>query len=102
MSILDGTLAQTSGAADSVLGLAKAVGMDPAKAEKAVMHLTHFHCRDGDTVANTARATGLEAATLSSIVEQIGGVDGLTAMAGTLSAGGNKLGQGSFLDGIFG
>ncbi|MEM7702882.1 MAG: hypothetical protein AAF251_13160 [Pseudomonadota bacterium] len=102
MSILDGTLAQTSGAANSVLGLAKTVGMDAAEAEKAIMSLTHYHCRDGDTVANTARATGLETATLSSVVEQIGGADGLTTMAGTLSAGGNKLGQGSFLDGIFG
>jgi len=102
MSILDGTLARTSGAADTVLGLAKSVGIDPAKAEKAIMVLTACHVRQGDTVAIAAQQTGLNADALSGIVSQIGGDQGLTEMAGYLSMNGNKLGQGSFLDGMFG
>ena len=51
MSILDATLARTSGAADSVIGLARELGIDAAKAEKAIMALARYYGRDGDTFA---------------------------------------------------
>lgn len=96
MSILDATLARTSGAADSVIGLARELGIDAAKAEKAIMVLARYYGRDGDTIGMAAPQTGFDAATLNSIVTALGGEEALGAVADELSGGLRGLGQGSF------
>lgn len=96
MSILDSTLARTSGAADTVLGLAKELGLDPALAEKAIIVLAQSHVANGDTIALAVQKSGLDASVLTSIAAQVGGDAGLTALAERLSTGLNSLGQGNF------
>ncbi|MEM1196260.1 MAG: hypothetical protein AAGH57_09175 [Pseudomonadota bacterium] len=96
MSILDSALARSSGAADSVLGLAKEVKLDPALAEKAVIILAQSHIAPGDTMALATQKTGLDASVLTSVAAQAGGDAGLTAIAERLSNGLNTLGQGNF------
>ena len=85
MSILDGILKQVAGAPDDVANLAAKVGIDPALAEKAIAALGQAHQEPGDTVAGAAARTGLDAGTLGSIVEQIGGEGSLGEFARMLS-----------------
>ncbi|MCB2088584.1 MAG: hypothetical protein R3E18_09630 [Sphingomonadaceae bacterium] len=81
MSIFDSILKQVAGAPDDVTNLASKLGIDPAMAEKAIAALGQSHQMEGDTVELAAAKTGLDAGTLSSIVEQIGGEGSLTSFA---------------------
>ena len=72
MSLLDGILGQVGGNVD-IANLAAKVGLDPALAEKAVTALGAAHPQPGDTVATAAAKTGIDTATLTQIVEHIGG-----------------------------
>ena len=102
MSILDATLASTPGASDTVVGLSKDLGIDPARAEKAIMVLARSYTDAGDTMALAAAKTGMDKATLEGLVVKLGGDEGLSAVAETLSQNGRSLGRGSFLEGLFG
>ena len=95
MSILDATLARTSGATDSVLGIAKDLGLDAAKVEKAIMILARYYGR-GDTIGMAAPQTGFDAETLGKIETSLGGEDALGDVADELSMGLRGLGQGNF------
>lgn len=96
MSILDTTLARTPGASDTVLALSKELGMDAAAVEKALMVLTHSYTSEGDTMTLAAAKTGLDKATLTSIVTALGGEAALAALADNLSSGLGVLGRGNF------
>lgn len=80
MSRLDGILGQLAGKVD-VANLASKVGLDPALAEKAVAALGAAHPQPGDTVSAAAAQTGIDSATLSRIVEQIGGEGALAKIS---------------------
>ena len=80
MGLLDSILGQVGSPAD-VANLAAKVGIDPAMAEKAIAALGVAHHEPGDTVAGAAAKTGLDAGTLSQIVEQIGGEGSLGEFA---------------------
>lgn len=81
MGLLDGILKQVGGAPDDVANLASKVGIDPALAEKAVAALGQAHDEPGDTVETAAARTGLDAGTLGTIVEQLGGEGSLDEFA---------------------
>ena len=83
MGLLDSILGQVGSPAD-VANLAAKVGIDPAMAEKAFAALGVAHHEPGDTVAGAAAKTGLDAGTLSQIVEQIGGEGSLGRFADML------------------
>ena len=76
MSILDGLLSQVSGNVD-IANLASKVGLDPAMAEKAVAALGAAHSQPGDTVDTAAARTGIDAGTLTQVVEHLGGESAL-------------------------
>ena len=78
MGLLDSILGQVGSPAD-VANLAAKVGIDPAMAEKAIAALGVAHHEPGDTAK-----TGLDAGTLSQIVEQIGGEGSLGRFADML------------------
>lgn len=84
MGILDGILGQVSEHAD-VANLAAKLGIDPAVAEKAITALGVAHQEPGDTIAGAAARTGLDAGTLSTIVQQIGGEGSLGEFARMLA-----------------
>ncbi|MEO0871243.1 MAG: hypothetical protein AAFY19_04675 [Pseudomonadota bacterium] len=96
MSILDASLARTSGTADTVTDLAKELKLDAAMVEKAIMALSQASISPGDTVARAASQSGLSSEVLSSIVTALGGETGLGVVAEDLSAGLRSLGQGNF------
>jgi hypothetical protein len=72
MGIFDSILGQLGEHAD-VGNLASKLGIEPAMAEKAIAALGQSHGEPGDTIAGAAAKTGLDAGTLNSIVQQIGG-----------------------------
>ena len=80
MGIFDSILGQVSEHAD-VANMASKLGIDPAMAEKAIAALGQSHAEPGDTIAGAAAKTGLDAGTLNSIVEQIGGEGSLGQFA---------------------
>lgn len=84
MSMLDGILKNIGGAPDDIANLAAKVGLDPKTVEKAVATLGQTHQMQGDTVDLAAARTGLDAGTLSTIVEQIGGEGSLTEFANAI------------------
>ena len=98
MSILDGILKNIGGAPDDVANLAEKVGMDPALVEKAIGVLGQTHQMQGDTVELASAKTGIDAASLSKIVEHIGGEGSLTNFASMLDLDGD----GSVMDDITG
>ncbi|MEM6586355.1 MAG: hypothetical protein AAF692_11425 [Pseudomonadota bacterium] len=100
MSILDATLARTSGTADSVLAVSKELGLDAANVEKAIMVLARYYGR-GDTIGMAAPQTGFDAETLGKIVTALGGEDALGEVADTLSSNLRGLGQGNFFKDVF-
>ncbi|WP_435418242.1 hypothetical protein WAB17_01295 [Parerythrobacter aurantius] len=81
MSMLDGILKNIGGAPDDIANLAAKVGLDPKMVEKAVATLGQTHQMQGDTVELASAKTGLDAGTLKTIVEQIGGEGSLTQFA---------------------
>jgi len=95
MSILDATLARTSGSTGSVLGIAKELSLDAAKVEKAIMVLARYAGR-GDMITIAAPQTGFDTDKLAKIVTALGGEDVLGEIADELSGGLRGLGQGNF------
>ncbi len=79
MGLLDGILGQLGGA--NIGGLAEKLGISPEIAEKAVAALGQSHAEPGDTIAGAAAKTGLDASTLSQMMEQLGGEGGLGQIA---------------------
>lgn len=57
----------------TVKNMADKLGIDARDAEKAIAALGEAHHQPGDTVAQAADKTGLDAGTLQQIVDQIGG-----------------------------
>ncbi|MEO0591429.1 MAG: hypothetical protein AAFZ11_12850 [Pseudomonadota bacterium] len=96
MSIIDASLARTSGAADTVLGLARELGMDAAQLESAVMALARTFVSADDTIDLATKRTGLSSEALSKIVAALGGEAALGVIADDLSTGLRGLGQGNF------
>ncbi|MEM7687929.1 MAG: hypothetical protein AAF291_02810 [Pseudomonadota bacterium] len=96
MSILDTTLARTPGASDTVIGLSRELGMDPALVEKALMVLTQCYTAQGDTMTLAATKTGVDTTTLNKIVSALGGEAALASLADNLSGGLGDLGRGDF------
>ena len=81
MSIIDASLARTSGAADTVLGLAKELGMDAAQVEKAVMALAQASVSAGNTIDLVGAGGGLSAGVLSAIAARLEGESALKEIA---------------------
>ncbi len=98
MGLFDSVLKQIAGSPDTVASLAEKVGVDPGLAEKAVAALGASHAEPGDTVELASAKTGLDARTLSHIVEQLGGEGALAAIAGQLNENPELAGVLSFLD----
>jgi len=96
MSILDASLARTTGTADTVIGLAKELNLDAALVEKAIMALAQASISSGDTNARAAAQTGLSSEVLSQLMTALGGDTGLSVVAEDLSGGLRSLGQGNF------
>jgi hypothetical protein len=81
---------------DSILGaahdhptlknMADKLGIDQRQAEQAIAALGEAHHQPGDTVEMAAQKTGLSAATLSQIVDQIGGEGSLAQFSQMLDA----------------
>jgi hypothetical protein len=89
MGIFDGIvqgLEQQAGAA-----IAAKLGIDPAMAQAAIGALTQSHSQPGNTVTQAAQNSGIAPDVLSQIVEQVGGVGGLGALAGALTGAGGPL-----------
>ncbi|KUO55246.1 MAG: hypothetical protein APF78_00945 [Sphingomonadales bacterium BRH_c3] len=84
MSLFDGILKNIAGAPDDVRNLARAVGIEPAMAEKAIAALGHSHQMQGDTVELASARTGLDTSVLSQIVEHIGGEGSLMEFSNLL------------------
>lgn len=97
MGILDGILSQVSDHSD-VANLAAKLGIEPAIAEKAIAALGVSHQESGDTIAGAAAKTGLDAGTLTQIVQQIGGEGSLAEFASMLSNNPQASGLLSMLD----
>lgn len=89
MSLLDGILKNIGGAPDDVANLAEKVGMDPGMVEKAIGVLGQTHQMEGDTVELASAKTGIDAGSLSKIVEHIGGEGSLTNFASMLDLDGD-------------
>ncbi len=102
MSLLDGILKNIGGAPDDIANLAAKVGLDPTTVEKAVATLGQTHQMQGDTVDLAAARTGLDAGTLGTIVEQIGGEGSLTEFANAIRGILDKDGDGNPLDDLAG
>jgi len=83
MGIFDSILGQVGQHAD-VGNLASKLGLSPEMAEKAIAALGQSHTEAGDTIEGAAAKTGLDAGTISQIVEQIGGEGSLGEYAKTL------------------
>lgn len=97
MSMFDQILGAAQG--HPALGnMAEKLGIDPAMAERAVAALGEAHQQPGDTIAQAAEKTGLDAGTLGQIVEQIGGEGSL----GRFSQMIDQDGDGNPLDDIAG
>lgn len=106
MSMLDGILSQAGSSAD-IANLAAKLGIDPVMAEKAVAALGTAHQQPGDTVESASRQTGLSAAVLAQIVEQIGGEGSLGEFARMIQDDPSKIsaffdrdGDGSAMDDV--
>jgi hypothetical protein len=85
MGLLDGILGQLGGNID-LAAMAGKLGIDPALAEQALTALGQSHPEPGDTIQGAAAKTGLDAATLGQIVEQLGGEGMLAQLSEKLQA----------------
>jgi hypothetical protein len=84
-SMLDGILKNIGGAPDDVAGLAAKVGLDPKLVEKALASLSQTVSAPGDTVDLAAQQTGIAKDALAKVVQQLGGENGLSAIASQVS-----------------
>ncbi|MEM6857688.1 MAG: hypothetical protein AAF559_07435 [Pseudomonadota bacterium] len=81
MSILDASLARTSGTANTVLGLAKELGMDAAQVEKALMALAQGSVSASNTIEMVGAGGGLSAGVLSALAARLEGESALKEIA---------------------
>lgn len=83
--------------------MADKLGIDSRQAEEAIAALGEAHHQDGDTIGIAAERTGIPAATLSQIVEQIGGESSLGQFSQMLAAdhSGNPFDEGGFAGKLF-
>jgi hypothetical protein len=73
MSILDASLARTSGAHNTVLDLSRELGLDPAMTEKALMALAQASVSAGNTLEMVGSGGGLSAGILDAIAARLEG-----------------------------
>ena len=97
MALFDEILGKVSGLPE-LTNLAAKVGIDPKMAEQVVAALGEAHQQPGDTVQQAAAKTGLDAGTVSQIVEHIGGEGSLGKFAAMI----DQDGDGNPLDEIAG
>jgi hypothetical protein len=97
MALFDDILGKVSDHPE-LANMAAKLGIDPKLAERAVAALGEAHQQPGDTVQQAATKTGLDAGTVSQIVEQIGGEGSLGRFATML----DQDGDGNPLDDIAG
>jgi ATP phosphoribosyltransferase regulatory subunit HisZ len=97
MALFDQILGKVSDHPE-IANLAAKVGIDPKLAEQAVAALGEAHQQPGDTVQQAAAKTGLDAGTVSQIVEHIGGEGSLGKFAAMI----DQDGDGNPLDEIAG
>jgi len=97
MGLLDGILGQI-GSAGGIEALAEKIGIPKEIAEQAVSALGQSHAEPGDTIAGAAAKTGLDAATLSQIAQQLGGEGGLGQLAEQMKGNPALSGIASMLD----
>ena len=83
MALFDDILGKVGGHPE-LANMATKLGISPEMAERAVAALGEAHQAPGDTVQQAAAKTGLDAGTLSQIVEQIGGEGSLGRFADML------------------
>ena len=76
-SILDASLARTSGTANTVLGLAKELSMDAAQVEKALTALAQASVSAGNTIEMVGAGGGLSAGVLSALAARLEGESAL-------------------------
>ena len=81
MSILDASLARTSGTADTVLGLATELKLDAALVEKAIMALAQASVSAGNTIEMVGAGGGLSAGVLSALAARLESEAALTEIA---------------------
>ena len=72
-----------------IINMAGKLGIDPKLAEQAVAALGAAHQQPGDTVQQAAAQTGLDAGTVSRIVEHIGGEGALGKFASMIDQDGD-------------
>jgi hypothetical protein len=88
MALFDQILGQVRNHPE-ITNLAAKVGIDPKMAEQAVAALGAAHQEPGDTVQQAASQTGLDAGTVSQIVEHIGGEGSLGRFAAMIDQDGD-------------
>ena len=88
MALFDDILGKVSGHPE-LENLAAKVGIDPRMAERAVAALGEAHQQPGDTVQQAAGKTGLDAGTISQIVDHIGGEGSLGKFAAMIDQDGD-------------
>lgn len=81
MSIIDASLARASGAATSVPGLAKELGMDAALVEKAIMALAQASVSADNTIELVGSGGSLTAGVLGAIAARLEGETALREIA---------------------
>ncbi len=91
MGLLDGILGSLGGGGAggglqnmAIDAIAQKFGIPPAMAEMAVAALAHQQTQPGDTVADAAQQTGIDASTMGQIADHLGGEGGLAQIAGAL------------------
>ncbi|MGB3470934.1 MAG: hypothetical protein WBA51_08960 [Erythrobacter sp.] len=100
MSILNPILANIPGASETVESLSGKIGLGAAQTEKVITVLAQTHVATGDTIANAAYKTGLDASVLTQLVSALGGETALSTVASGLSNDAGSLAQGSIIEDI--
>ncbi len=81
MSIFDSILGNHGGGSPDIANLAAKIGLSPEVTEQAIAALGVAHQQPGDTVAQASAKSGVDAGTMSQIVQHIGGEGSLGAFA---------------------
>ncbi|MDE2597866.1 MAG: hypothetical protein KGL44_13410 [Sphingomonadales bacterium] len=71
--------------------IAAKMGIDPSLAQSAIGALVQNHSQPGNTVDQAAQQTGISPDILGQIMNQVGGVGGLGALAGALTGAGGPV-----------
>ncbi|MEO1044806.1 MAG: hypothetical protein AAFX04_05140 [Pseudomonadota bacterium] len=99
MSGLDTILQNIPVGANSIGEIAEKLGIDPSLVEKGVAALGKSHAEEGDTVTLAAQSTSLDTGSLSNILGQLGGEQGLGQISEMFGSDEGLMGQiNGFLD----